>query len=209
MRKLVAVLGLVLAAISYNSKIVGADNFIETISLKADVEAGRLPAIADRLPEKPRVINLQAMGREPGKHGGKIRMLMGKQKDIRMMTVYSYARFVTYTDTFELVPDILESFDVQESRIFTLRLRKGHKWSDGHPFTTKDIEYAWNDVIAEPELNGGSLPAQLQVNGKPPKFEVLDDLTVRFTWHAANPDFLPALAAPRPIFLALRVPDRE
>ena len=128
---------------------------------------------------------------------------MGKQKDIRMMTVYSYARFVAYTENFKLVPDILESFDVEDSRIFTFRLRKGHKWSDGHPFTSKDIEYAWKDVISEPEFNGGSLQANLVVNGKGPKFEVVDDFTVRFTWDEANPEFLPALAAPRPIFLAL------
>ena len=149
------------------------------------------------------MVNLADINREPGKHGGEIRMLMGKQKDIRMMTVYGYARFVTYNDTFELVPDILESFEVKDSRVFTFKLRKGHKWSDGHPFTSADIDYAWNYVITEPELSGGSLPSTLQVDGKPPKFEVLDELTVRFTWEAANPEFLPALAAPRPIFLAL------
>ena len=192
-----------IAALAIWTQTLLAGDYIETPSLKADVDAGKLPAVADRLPAQPRVIDLQGLGREPGQHGGKIRMLMGKQKDIRMMTVYSYARFVTYNDQFELVPDILESFEVEGSRIFTFKLRKGHKWSDGHPFTSADIDYAWKYVITEPELSGGSLPAQLIVDGKPPKFEVLDEQTVRFTWHAANPDFLSALAAPRPIFLAL------
>jgi peptide/nickel transport system substrate-binding protein len=120
-----------------------------------------------------------------------------------MMTVYSYARFVAFNDKFELLPYILESFDVQEGRIFTFKLRKGHKWSDGHPFTTDDVKYAWEDVITDPDLSGGSLPIQLVVNEKPPVFEVLDKETVRFTWDAPNPNFLPALAAPRPIFLAM------
>ncbi len=202
MRKFVAALSVLIAAMALSARVVLADGYIETPSLEADIKAGKLPPIAERLPDVPRVIDLQGIGREPGRHGGQIRMLMGKQKDIRMMTVYSYARFVAYNEQFELVPDIVESFDVQEGRIFTFKLRKGHKWSDGHPFTSDDIKYAWDYVIADPELSGGSLPANLIVDGKPPKFEVIDELTVRFTWHAPNPNFLPALAGPRPIFLA-------
>ncbi|MDH3742753.1 MAG: ABC transporter substrate-binding protein, partial [Hyphomicrobiales bacterium] len=202
MRKFARAIAWLTVALAICAQASWAGELIETTSLEADVGAGKVPAIAERLPENPRVINLKDMGREPGRHGGEIRMLMGKQKDIRMMTVYGYARFVTYNDKFELVPDIVESFDVEESRIFTFRLRKGHKWSDGHPFTAADVKYAWEYVITDPELSGGSQPAQLLVDGKPPKFEVLDEQTVRFTWHAANPDFLPALAAPRPIFLA-------
>jgi peptide/nickel transport system substrate-binding protein len=35
------------------------------------------------------------------------------------------------------------------------------------------------------------------VDGKPPKFEVIDERTVRYTWPAPNPRFLPQLAAAR------------
>ena len=73
-------------------------------------------------------------------------MLMGGPKDTRMMVVYGYARLVGYTPALELVPDILKSFDVEDGRIFTLHLRPGHKWSDGHPFTTEDFRYWWEDV---------------------------------------------------------------
>ncbi len=180
-----------------------AGAYLETPGLAADVAAGTLPPVAKRLPDTPRVIDMAALGRQPGKHGGRLRMLMGKQKDIRMMTVYGYTRFVTFTDTFKLVPDLLESFEVVENRIFTFRLRKGHKWSDGHPFTSEDIRYAWEDVITDPELGGGSLPPALVAGGKGPVFEIVDETTVRFIWEAPNPAFLLALAAPRPIFLAL------
>ncbi len=180
-----------------------AGSLQETPSLGADVKAGKLPPVAERLPETPRVINMGALDRKPGKHGGTIRMLMGKQKDVRMMTVYGYARLVGFNKDFELVPDILESFDVKEGRIFTFKLRKGHKWSDGKPFTTADIRYVWEDVFNNEELSRTGPPRQLLVKGKPPKFEVIDEVTVRFTWEEPNPDFLPALAAPRPLFLAL------
>ena len=180
-----------------------AADYVETPNLEDAVKSGALPPISKRLPEVPRLIDVTALGREAGQHGGTIHMLMGKQKDIRMMTVYSYARFVVFTDTYELVPDILDNFEVDGNRIFTFHLRKGHKWSDGHAFTSEDIRYAWQDVITDPDLGGGTLPAQLIAGGKPPKFEVIDETTVRFSWDVPNPKFLPALAAPRPIFLAL------
>ncbi|WP_204279751.1 hypothetical protein, partial [Serratia marcescens] len=38
---------------------------------------------------------------------------------------------------------------------------------------------------------------ELRIDGKLPKFEVLDPLTVRYSWESPNPDFLPSLAAPQ------------
>ena len=36
---------------------------------------------------------------------------------------------------------------------------------------------------------------------EPPKFEVVDETAVRYTWAKPNPLFLPALAAPDPVFI--------
>ena len=180
-----------------------AVDYIEPPSLAADVAAGKLPPVAKRLPDEPRVIDMKALGREPGEYGGSIRMLMGSPKDIRMMTVYSYARFVGYNEQYRIVPDIVKSFDVQEGRIFTFHLRPGHKWSDGQPFTTDDIRFTWDDVINNPELSPAGPPREMLVNGKPPQFTVIDPLTVRFEWDAPNSLFLPALAGARPLYLAM------
>lgn len=180
-----------------------AGSYVETPTLKAQVEEGKLPPIEQRLPTNPRVIDLEAMGRESGTHGGRIRILLGGQNDIRLMTLYSYARFVGFDEKLELQPDILESYEVEDGRIFTFRLREGHKWSDGHSFTTEDIRYAWEDVINHPKLSPAGPDREMLVDGKPPRFEVLDERTVRFSWDEPNPDFLPALAAARPIFLAM------
>jgi peptide/nickel transport system substrate-binding protein len=181
----------------------GANSYIETPILEAQVSAGELPPVAERLPGEPRVIDLEAMGREPGVHGGRIRMLMGDQNDIRLMTLFGYARFVGYDTAFELQPDIVESYEVEEGRIFTFKLREGHRWSDGEPFTAEDIRYTWEDVHADADLSPVGPPHELMVEGEAPEFEVIDDLTVRFTWSRPNPEFLPALAAPRPVFLAM------
>lgn len=152
-------------------------------------------------PETPRVINLQELGKTVGKHGGQIRTLMGKGKDIRMMTVYGGARLATYGPDFELVPDILLDIDVKDSRIFTFKLRPGHKWSDGHPFTAEDFRYAWEDVITDETLGSKSANRFLAVEGELPKFEVIDDETVRYSWSKPNPLFLPAVAGALPVYV--------
>lgn len=190
----------VAAAFSITSG-ASAGGWVEVPSLKSDVEAGKLPAIAERVPENPRVIDLAKLGRKTGKYGGSIRMLMGKQKDVKMMTVYGYARLVGFNEKFELVPDILESYEVEEGRIFTFHLRPGHKWSDGQPFTSEDFRYFWEDVANNEELSRGGPPRQMLVDGKPPKVEYPDATTVRYTWDGPNPEFLPALAGASPLFI--------
>ncbi|MFO1089769.1 MAG: ABC transporter substrate-binding protein [Hyphomicrobiales bacterium] len=177
--------------------------YAETPSLEADVKAGKLPPVDQRVPAEPRVIDLKAMGREVGKPGGTIRTLIGGQKDIRFMSINGYARLVGYDEHLNFVPDILASYTVDEARIFTLKLRKGHRWSDGQPVTSEDFRYAWEDVMLNEDLNPGGVPRELLVDGKPPKFEVIDEQTVRFTWDKPNPDFLPTLAAPAPPALLL------
>ena len=46
-----------------------------------------------------------------------------------------------------------------------------------------------------------SLPTDMLVEGKLPKFEMLDTFTVRYTWHKPNPFFLPRLAGARPMYI--------
>lgn len=177
--------------------------FAESDYLKPKVEAGELPPVAERLPKTPRIVNNAALGGAPGVQGGSARMLIGGQRDVRLMPINSYSRLVGYDRDLKLQADILESFTVEEERIFTFRLREGHKWSSGEPFTTDDFRYCWEDVILNRELLKGGPPADLLVEGKPPTFEVIDPLTVRYTWEKPIPDFLPKLAAPIPLVLAL------
>jgi peptide/nickel transport system substrate-binding protein len=168
---------------------------------KSQLQEGKLPPVAERLPRMPRIVKVASMGRQPGKHGGTVRTLIGSQKDIRLMTIYGYARLVGYDETLTLQPDILESFTSEEDRVFTFRLREGHKWSDGSLLTSEDFRYCWEDIINNEDLGG--VDTALMVDGKGPVFEVVDTLTVRYTWHAPNPDFLPKLAAPQALSLVV------
>jgi peptide/nickel transport system substrate-binding protein len=165
--------------------------------LRLDVSTGRLPPLEKRLPQPPLVVRMN----EPGKHGGELNSLVGRSRDTRLLVVYGYARLVGYDRNLELVPDILESVEVQEGRVFTLKLRKGHRWSDGHPFTAEDFRYYWEDVAINKELSPAGPPRELLVDGEPPKFEVLSEIVVRFTWHKPNPHFLPRQAGASPLFI--------
>ncbi len=174
---------------------------IETPFFADAVSSGKLPPVAERLPAAPRVVDLPAMGRQTGQPGGTWRMLMSDQRDLRFMTVFSYTRLVVFDEKLNLVPDILQSLDNQDDEVFTLHLRPGHRWSDGQPFTSEDFEYYWNDFANDKKLSPSGPPLALIANGKPPKFEVLDKETVRYTWADPNPGFLPAIASSNPTFI--------
>ncbi len=175
--------------------------FLETPMFEAAVAAGELPPVKKRLPEEPFLLKTGQQGFQPGKHGGSLKLLMGRKKDTRQLVVYGYARLVGYDKNFNFVPDILKKFEVKRGRVFTLHLRKGHRWSDGHPFTSEDFRYYFEDVATNKKIANESLPQVMLVEGKPPLFEVLDKHTVRYTWQKPNPFILPRLAGARPIYL--------
>ncbi len=175
--------------------------FTESISLSDQVESGLLPAIDDRVPDTPLIVDLRAKGRTAGQQGGVLRTMVSRKKDIRQMVVYGYARLIGYDHNYKLKPDLLLDYDVDENRKFTFRLRPGHRWSDGHPFTSADFKYWWQDVANNPELSPSGPPSILRVDGELPEVTFPDQHTVIYQWNKPNPHFLPALAQARPPFI--------
>ena len=174
---------------------------VETEMFRNDVAAGKLPPIGERIPALAQVSEYNKHIMSAGKQGGTLRLLIASARDVRMLYVFGYARLVVYDRDLKIGPDILESVEVQDSRIFTLKLRKGHRWSDGHPFTTEDFRYFWEDVANNKALNPTGPPVDLLIDGQPPIFEVLDSVTVRYSWPKPHPDFLPRLAAASPLLI--------
>ncbi|MCH9019562.1 MAG: ABC transporter substrate-binding protein [Proteobacteria bacterium] len=173
---------------------------IEPPALADAAASGALPAVSERIPLEPLVVTNRD-GRAPGVHGGDWRMLIRRTKDLKLLVVYGYARLVCYSDKFEIVPDILRKVDVEDGRVFTLHLRRGHRWSDGAPFTVEDFRYYWEDVANNETLSPSGPPKVLLVGDQPPRFEIIDEHTVRYSWSRPNPSFLPALAAAAPLFI--------
>src|SRR5258708_861994 len=162
----------------------------ETPMFVDEVKARKLPPVARRVPEQPLVVRTFAGNDGPGRHGGPLTMLVTGTRDTVLMTIYSYARLIVYDGAFQLKPDILESYDSKEDREVTFKLRAGHRWSDGHPFTTEDFRYYWEDIANVKELTKHGPSVVLLVDGKPPKVEIYDELTIRYSWEKPNPYFI-------------------
>src|SRR5258708_7215296 len=173
----------------------------ETPMFAEQVKAGALPPVDKRIPTRPSIVSQFAGSDGPGHPGGQINMLVATARDTRLMTLYGNARLMVYDDKFQLHPDILESYDVKDSRELTFKLRPAHKGSDGHPFTTEDFRYFWEDIANNKELSPGGPSVVLQVDGKPPKVDIVDELTIKYTWDGPNPYFISSQAQAAPLFL--------
>jgi peptide/nickel transport system substrate-binding protein len=193
---LVIALGLVVGVVATSVALGGSGG--EAPMLAKLVTAGQLPPLAQRLPEHPRV-----MATDPeAVYGGELRTLVGTLKDTKLLFVYGYARLVGFDRDYHLVPDIVERVDITDgNRTFTFHLRKGHRWSDGAPFTSADFEYFWNYVANNDELSPGGPPASLSVDGEMPKVTFPDPWTVRYHWSRPNNLFLADQAGAYPTIL--------
>jgi len=167
----------------------------EAPALSALVKENRLPALPERIGKEPIVVE----GVEGiGAYGGTWMYLATSEADIEVVQQYrmSYANLVRWSPQgYPLVPHIAKSFIVSpDSREFTFTLRKGMKWSDGHPFTADDILYWWEHECND-TLVMAKLPAIMVLHNKAGRVEKVDQYTVKFSFLEPNGMFLFRLAA--------------
>ncbi|MBP0617382.1 ABC transporter substrate-binding protein [Jiella sp. KSK16Y-1] len=193
----VAALCLIAGLLGVLSSEASAQDVPEPTSLAAAVAKGELPPISERLPNVPRVLPVDSAC-PADELGGTLNMLAGSAKDTRIMPVFGYARLVGYDTSYKIVPDILESYEVEQGRIFTFHLRPGMKWSDGVPFTAEDFRYFWEDMAKNPKIAKFGIPPELLADGEEPVVTFPNEYTVRYAWAKPNPGFLAALAAATP-----------
>ncbi|WP_404290665.1 ABC transporter substrate-binding protein [Microvirga sp. RSM25] len=165
-----------------------AQDFKDAPFFADQVKDKKLPPLAERIPKAPIVVDAA------GQYGGDIVTLVPRPRDIRYISTFTYTRLVGYDRNLQLQPDLLEKLENEDDRVFTFTLRPGHRWSDGSPFTTEDFRYYWEDVAQNADLSPAGPPEFMMVDGKSPRFEILDERTLRFTWDKPNPRFLPQLA---------------
>lgn len=105
-----------------------------------------LPPVEERLPLYPAVV------RGPdgvGLFGGEWKRATPTHADISRKI--GYESFVRFDPSGNLQPALAYRWTVENgNRVFTFYLRKGHKWSDGEPFTTQDILWAMNEHNGSP-----------------------------------------------------------
>lgn len=173
----------------------------ESAFWQAEVDRGDLPPVAERIPQQPFVVDLAVKDRVPGHQGGTLNTMITRSKDIRQMVVYGYSRLVGFDHDYTLMPDLLAAYEHEGSRVFTLHLRPGHRWSDGHPFTSADFAYWWEDVANNNKLSPSGPPDFLRIEGELPTVTFPDEVTVVYAWSNPNPNFLQTLAQARPPFI--------
>jgi peptide/nickel transport system substrate-binding protein len=88
----------------------------------------------------------------------------------------------------KLEPRLAERWDVEDGgQKITFHLRKDVKWTDGQPFTARDVEFGFN-LIRDPATLTSYAEDYKQVQS----FEMLDDYTFRVVYEKP---FAPALAS--------------
>ena len=119
---------------------------------------GKLPPVAERLPEHPAVAEMPAQGQQ----GGELRRCWPHARDTRLISrSIGYARLVCYDRNYKLVPDILESVEDEGRQSSPCICATAMKWSDGQPFTTEDFRYWWEDVANNEDLSPTGPPMEL------------------------------------------------
>jgi peptide/nickel transport system substrate-binding protein len=128
-----------------------AQVYQEAPMLAERVRGGELPPVAERLPDNPAVVDpVESIGR----YGGTWRRLARVQGDMMMRSRLGYEPLVRWDRQGKhVVPGIAESWQVNDDATeFTFRLRKGMRWSDGHPFTSEDFAFTYQYVDLNPDL---------------------------------------------------------
>ncbi len=172
-----------------------AQEYNEAPMLAERVAAGELPAVEERLPKSPEVVQVyEAIGT----YGGKLRRVLGGSNDhnsiLRIVGPQGLTRWKP--DFSEVIPNVAESWDVnEEGSEFTFHLREGMKWSDGAPFTADDIMFFVDDLLHNEEFYPNA-PARFVVAGELMTAEKIDDYTVTLKFAAPYGTFLTELATP-------------
>jgi peptide/nickel transport system substrate-binding protein len=165
-----------------------AAKYKEAPVLAALVKAGKLSTVDKRLPDSPLVVP----GDEIGQYGGVWRRGFVGPSDFNGVNRVIYdvlARFGPDGATIEmkLAESVTPSADF---KTWTVRLRKGMKWSDGSPFTTDDILYWYKDVLQNKDLVPAIPGWMLNKDGSLVLVEKVDLLTVKWTFKDPNTNFL-------------------
>lgn len=167
----------------------------KTIDIKGNpLFAGdNLPPAAKRIPTDALVVLPYD---DCGQYGGTLRGLSNATEagtsdllSIRHVNLFRYS-----DDLKTIVPNVAKSWEYNSDFTkLTVTLRKGHKWSDGEPFTSADIAFWYNDLILNKNIFPKTATSWL-FDGEPMTIDTPDDTTVVFNFPVPNPTMVIKLA---------------
>ncbi len=156
------------------------------------VESGVLASVEERVGPEPVVLRgLEADAR----YGGTLFKVMQPGAFLDITSRYSGSTLARWSaQGYPVVPHVAKSWEVgEDSREFTFHLRRGMRWSDGHPFTADDILYFWEAEILDPDVPSYFENVYL-TNGVRGQLEKLDTYSFKITFESPNVVFLERLA---------------
>jgi peptide/nickel transport system substrate-binding protein len=165
------------------------------------VDAGKLPPVAERLPEEPLVFKTGNMPDGIGVYGDTMRHVIGGRPQgwnwIAGQTQgwggISYMMWECLTRTgplfqvkgeeLEPLPNLAKSWEwSDDGRQLTMQLIEGAKWSDGDPFDAEDIMFFWEDNILDDNVAPQGGATRGAFGGEGTNLEAVDEYTIRWTF---------------------------
>jgi peptide/nickel transport system substrate-binding protein len=165
-------------------------SFSENPLFADDVKSGKLKPVAERLPEQPLVVLPYD---ECGKYGGTIEgTSRGPTSGTSDLLSWRQAVLVRISDDLQtIVPNVARSWKwADDYKSLSFELRKGHKWSDGSPFTADDVVFFFEDIIQNKDLN----PETTTEWGVNVHARKIDDQHVELTFDEPFPGLLTYMA---------------
>lgn len=183
------------------------DQYMQAPFLDELVASGKLPPVAERLPEEPIIFKTAAMSDGVGEYGGVFRHVIGGRPEgwnwmagqhqgwggINMAMQECLVRQgprwqVKGEDQTGPLPNLVQHWEWSEDHTeLTLHLMKGVKWSDGDPFDTEDVRFWWEDNVEDPKV-ASRMPAGSFAPGA--RLTIMDDVTFKFNFDSPQSETL-------------------
>lgn len=88
--------------------------------------------------------------------------------------------FSTDAQTGEVIPKLAKEMIISNDlTTYTIKMRRGVKWSDGKEITADDVVFTWNEIILA-GLGNTSTRDSVLIDGEYPKVKKIDKYTVEF-----------------------------
>lgn len=160
----------------------------ESPVLAAKVQAGELPAVEDRLPPDPVVVEpIESIG----KYGGTLQIGLGGtyswygdgQSALGPETLWRIKADYTGIEA-----NVIREWEwSNEGKTLVIHVVEGAKWSDGEPFNADAIMFWYEDMLLNEELSPSGPATRWKPGGEVMKLTKLDNYSIRYDFAVPYP----------------------